>query len=155
MGEEVGETRAFSFDNFGIVTNPQQHDLPSGTASDNTRVLAWFRALMGLRNNASKGLQGNDTFQVVRTGRRTVAFTCGGWQRLFVIVTFGTEDQRQDSSWLGLPGGAAFKEIFNSSWPAFQVEFEQEHSNGGYDAQIFSGQILNLPFIGSIVLERR
>ena len=146
--------RAFSFDNVGIITNPQQHDLPPGSATDNTRVFYWFRALMGLRNDASKGLRGGDTFQVVRTGRRTVAFTCGAWQRLFVIVTFGTSDQCQDSSWLGLPGGAVFKEIFNSSWPAFQVESEQEHSNGGYNARISSGQILNLPFIGAVVLER-
>jgi hypothetical protein len=30
-----------------------------------------------------------------------------------------------------------------------------EQSNGGYDAQIFSGQIINLPYIGAVVLERR
>jgi 1,4-alpha-glucan branching enzyme len=155
MGEEVAETRAFSFDNTGIVTNPQQHDLAPAAATDNTRVLAWFRALMRLRNDPSKGLRGDATYQVASTGRRTVAFTCGVWQSLFVVVTFGTEDQRQDSGWLGLPGGATFKEIFNSSWPAFQVEFEAEHTNGGYDAQIQSGQILNLPFIGAVVLERR
>jgi hypothetical protein len=56
---------------------------------------------------------------------------------------------------LGLPSGAAYKEIFNSSWPAFQVEFEQEHGNGGYDAQITSGQILNLPYVGAVVLQQR
>jgi 1,4-alpha-glucan branching enzyme len=47
------------------------------------------------------------------------------------------------------------KEIFNSSWPVFQVEFEQEQTNGGYDAQIYRGQIINLPWIGALVLERR
>jgi 1,4-alpha-glucan branching enzyme len=155
MGEEVGETRFFSFDNDGPVTNPQLHDQPAGGPTDNTRVLAWFRSLLGLRNDATKGLGGNDNFQVVRTGRRTVAFTCGAYQRLFVVATFGTENQRQDSSWLGLPGGSAYKEIFNSSWPAFQVEFEQERTNRGYDAQIRSGQILNLPRVGAVVLERR
>jgi 1,4-alpha-glucan branching enzyme len=155
MGEEVGETRFFSFDNEGPVTNPQLHDLPAGMATDNTRILAWFRSLLGLRNDPAKGLRGNDNSQVVRTGRRTVAFTCGSGQRLFVVVTFGTENQQQDSSWLGLPGGSAYKEIFNSSWPVFQVEFEQERTNGGYDAQIGSGQLLNLPRIGAVVLERR
>ena len=74
---------------------------------------------------------------------------------LFTVVTFGTPNQQQDSSWLGLPSGAAYKEIFNSSWPVFQVEFEQEHTNGGYDAQIYSGQILNLPYVGAVVLQRR
>jgi 1,4-alpha-glucan branching enzyme len=155
MGQEVGETRFFSFDNDGPVTNPQQHDLPPGAATDNTRILSWFRSLMGLRNDPSKGLRGNDSIQAVRIGRRTVAFTCGSWQRIFVVVTFGTEDQQQDSSWLGLPGSGPYKEIFNSSWPAFQVEFEPERSNGGYDAQINSGQVLNLPGTGAVVLERR
>ena len=92
---------------------------------------------------------------MVATGNLTVAYTCGAGQKLFTVVTFGTPDQQQDSSWLGLPIGAAYKEIFNSSWPAFQVEFEQEHTNGGYDAQIYSGQILNLPYVGAVVLQRR
>lgn len=155
MGQEVGETRYFSFDNNGPVTNPQLHDLPDAQATDNTRVLEWFRCLMGLRGDCSKGLKGNDNFQVVSTGRRTVAFTCGRDGRLFVVVTFGTPDERQDSSWLGLVPGASYKEIFNSSWPAFQVEFENERTNGGYGAQIGSGSVLNLPYIGAVVLERR
>jgi hypothetical protein len=53
-------------------------------------------------------------------------------------------------AWLGLPASASYKEIFNSSWPDFQVEFEPEHTNGGYDAQISSGQILNLPYIRAV-----
>jgi hypothetical protein len=32
---------------------------------------------MGLRNDPSKGLQGEMNYQVVATGNRTVAFTCG------------------------------------------------------------------------------
>jgi 1,4-alpha-glucan branching enzyme len=155
MGEEVGETRFFSLDSEGPVTNPQVHEQPAAGPTDNTRVLAWFHSLMGLRNDPAKGLRGNNSSQAVRTGRRTVAFTCGSYQRLFVVATFGTENQQQDSSWLGLPGGSAYKEIFNSSWPAFQVEFEQERTNGGHDAQIWSGQVLNLPRVGAVVLERR
>jgi 1,4-alpha-glucan branching enzyme len=154
MGQEVGETQSFSFDNDGLVVNPQNDDLPPATAMDNTRVLAWFRLLMGLRNDAAQGLRGEANYQVVKTGHRTVAFTCGAGQSLFVVVTFGTADNQQNSSWLGLPGGLAYKEVFNSSWPVFQVEFEQEQSNGGYSAQIYSGQILNLPSIGAVVLQR-
>ena len=154
MGQEVGETRFFSFDNDGPVTNPQVHDLEGAQATDNTRVLEWFRSLAGLRRDPAKGLQGNDNYQIVSTGRRTVAFSCGRNQELFTVVTFGTPDQRQDSSWLGLPDGS-YKEIFNSSWPCFQVEFEQEQTNGGYGAQIGRGTVLKLPWIGAVVLERR
>jgi 1,4-alpha-glucan branching enzyme len=155
MGQEVGETVAFSFANNDQWINPQLDDLPPATATDNTRILAWFRQLMGLRNDPSKGLQGDANYQVVATGNRTVAFTCGSAQNHFVVVTFGTPNQQQDSSWLGLPTGSSYKEIFNSSWPVFQVGFEQEQTNGGYDAQIYSGQIINLPWIGAVVLERR
>jgi len=151
MGQEVGETRPFSFDNDGQAIDPQRPALPV----ENTRVAAWFRSIMGLRNDPAKGVRGQFSYQVVRAGRRTVAFTCGFDQRLFVVVTWGTPDQRQDSSWLGLPGGPSYKEIFNSSWPVFQVEWEQEQTNGGYEAQIYSGQVLNLPCIGAVVLERR
>ncbi len=153
MGQEVGETVAFSFSNNEQWINPQLADC--SPATDTTRILAWFRQLMGLRNDPSKGLQGEANYQVVATGNRTVAFTCGSGQCLFVVVTFGTPNQQQDSSWLGLPAGAPYKEIFNSSWPVFQVEFEHEQTNGGYAAQIYSGQTINLPWIGAVVLERR
>jgi 1,4-alpha-glucan branching enzyme len=154
MGQEVGETLCFSFDDAAQAVNPQLYDLPPASATDQTRILAWFRNLMGLRNDPTKGLQGDSNYQVVGTGDRTVAFTCGAQQGLFVVVTFDTPNQQQNSGWLGLPGGVAFKEIFNSSWPDFQVEFEPESANGGYTAQIYSGQILNLPAIGAVVLER-
>ncbi|MGD1095057.1 MAG: alpha-amylase family glycosyl hydrolase, partial [Bryobacteraceae bacterium] len=155
MGQEIGETDSFSFDNNDQWINPQMVDLPPATATDQTRIFAWFRQLMGLRRDGSKGLQGDANYQVVATGNRTVALSCGSAQRLFAVITFGTSNQQQDSGWLGLPSGPAYKEIFNSSWPAFQVESESEHSNGGYDAQIYSGHILNLPYIGAVVLERR
>ena len=108
---------------------------------------------MGLRNDPAKGLRGDSNYQIVGIGNRTVAYQCG--YGLFAVVTFGTANQQQDSSWLGLPAGGSYKEIFNSSWPDFQVESEPERSNGGYDANIVSGQVLNLPWIGAIVLERR
>ena len=154
MGQEVGETKAFSFDDTDPWVNPQRHDLPPATATDNTRILAWFRQIMGLRNDPAKGLRGDANYQVTATGNRTIAFTCGANQSIFAVITFATPDQQQDSSWLGLPAGIVFKEIFNSSWPAFQVEFEQEQTNGGHTARIYSGQILNLPYIGAVVLEK-
>jgi 1,4-alpha-glucan branching enzyme len=154
MGQEIGETVAFSFSNYQQWINPQLVDLAPAAATDQTRILAWFRQLIGLRDDPSQGLQGDANYQLVATGNRTVAFVCGSNQQLFVVVTFGTPNQLQDSSWLGLPPGIAYKEIFNSSWPAFRVVLEPQRSNGGYSARIYSGQILNLPFIGAVVLQR-
>ena len=156
MGQEYGETIPFIFfqNNSGTppALNPQTY--AGAAAGYNGSVLAWFRQVMGLRNDSSQGLQGDANYQVVATGTRTVAFTCGVNQCLFAVVTFGTPNNRQDSGWLGLPAGSAYKEIFNSSWPAFAVESETEQTNGGYDARITSGQILNLPFAGAVVLQR-
>jgi 1,4-alpha-glucan branching enzyme len=153
MGQEYGETVPFWFDSTKPPLDPQSYASPTGPI-DNGRVLAWFRQLMGLRNDPAQGLQGDANYQVVRTGSRTVAFACGAGQCLFAVVTFGTANQQQDSSWLGLPAGSLYKEIFNSSWPVFAVEFEPEQTNGGYDARLASGQILNLPYIGAVVLQR-
>jgi hypothetical protein len=77
-------------------------------------------------------------------------FIGGESQRLFTIITFGTPNQQQNSARLGLPGGGAFKEIFNSSWP----KFEQEHTNGSYAVRIQIGDLLNLPYISAVVPER-
>jgi 1,4-alpha-glucan branching enzyme len=154
MGQEVGETAPFAFDSSAPALNPQKYDAASATGGDNARVLAWFRQLLGLRNDPSQGLQGAASYQVVRVGNRTVAFTCGAGQCLFAIITFGTPDQQQNSAWLGLPPGEAFKEIFNSSWPVFQVASEPLSTNGGYSARIASDAILNLPYIGAVVLQR-
>ena len=81
-----------------------------------------------------------------------VAFSRAGG-RLFVIVTFGTTDIRQDLGWLGLPAGT-YKEIFNSSWDEYQLEWEPSSSNGRYTAQLRRGSVVNLPAIGAVVLER-
>jgi hypothetical protein len=70
-------------------------------------------------------------------------------------VTCGTNTQQQNLGWLNLPAGSAYKEIFNSSWPQYQVHAEPLISNGGYDAQLYSGNIINLPSIGAVILPRR
>jgi 1,4-alpha-glucan branching enzyme len=155
MGEEAGEDNPFRFglDDLENETRYLPLDRYETPDVDENRVLAWYRSLIGLRNNPTNGLRGNDQ-QIVRWGRKTVAFTRAGG-RFFVVATFGTPDNWQDSNWLGLPVGSAYKEIFNSSWPVFQVEFEPEATNGGYDAWIYSGNPLHLPQIGAVVLERR
>jgi 1,4-alpha-glucan branching enzyme len=154
MGQEYGETIPFSFD--ASAARPLDPQVYAGLTAPvaNARVLAWFRAIMGLRNDPVQGLQGETNYQIVGVGHRTVAFTCGVGQRLFAVFTFGTANQEQDSSWLGLPAGSVYKEIFNSSWPVFAVEFEAERTNGGYAARLASGQILQLPYIGAVVLQR-
>jgi 1,4-alpha-glucan branching enzyme len=154
MGEEAAEVQPFTFGNSptipGFTLDLNSYEL---AGSELLQVLTWFRDLMGLRNNASNGIRGNDN-QWTGRGNKTVAFARAGGA-FFVIATFGTNTQQQNLGWLNLPAGSAFKEIFNSSWPQYQVHAERLISNGGYDAQLYSGDIINLPSIGAVILQRR
>jgi 1,4-alpha-glucan branching enzyme len=149
MGEEAGEDLPFQFDS----TDTLRLDAYEQAGSEFQQILSWFRDLIGLRNNSSNGLQGDDR-QSTGQGNKTLSFT-RAQGRFFVVATFGTGDQQQDLGWLGLPGGAAYKEIFNSSWPAYQVNSEPAVNNGGYDAQLHAGDLIHLPPIGAVILERR
>jgi len=154
MGEEAAEDQAFVFG--ASATSPEftlRLDSYEQTASEFLQVLTWFRDLMGLRNNAANGIRGNDN-QSTGQGYKTVAFTRANGE-FFVIATLGTNNQQQNLAWLGLPAGSAYKEIFNSSWPQYSVHAEPLISNGGYDAQLYSGNLVNLPAIGAVILQRR
>lgn len=148
MGEEAGEDEPFAFGESHTLNLNAYEDL----GNEMNRVYAWFRDIIGLRNNPTNQLQGDDN-QSVCTGVKTIAFT-RGWGRFFVICTFGTPNTQQNSGWLGLPASTPYKEIFNSSWPVYQVKGEHETTNGGYNARIYSGHIISLPYIGSVILER-
>ena len=157
QGQEGGEDNNFFFDyNPAVDRNdlsffarlPVYEDL----GADQNRVFAWYRDLIGLRNNSNNGLQGNDN-QITGRGYKTVAFT-RAYGRFFVIASMGTTDNWQTLSWLGLPGGAQYKEIFNSSWPAYNVVYEGEYANGGYAASLNADNAIHIPPIGGIVLER-
>ncbi len=152
MGQEGAEDQPFAFGaqptDPGFTLRLESYEQQS---SEFLQVLTWFRDLIGLRNNAANGVRGNDN-QTTGQGYKTVSFTRGNGE-FFVIVTLGTSNQQQNLAWLGLPGGR-YKEIFNSSWPQYQVHSEPLVSNGGYDAQLFAGNLVNLPSIGAVILQR-
>ncbi len=153
MGQEAGEDIPFYF-GMDDMTDPSRYlrlDVYESPGEMN-RILAWFRDLLGLRNNPDNGLLGDDD-QSVRSTPKTVAFTRRGG-RFFAVATLGTPYTVQNLGWLGLPAGAAYKEIFNSTWPAYRMENEPESSNGGYDARLSAGENLRMPAIGAVILER-
>ena len=158
QGSEAGEDTDF-FPAFNRVDDRAKPEFFARLAiyedlgDDRNRILAWFRDLIGLRNNPGNRLQGNDN-QTVGRGNNTLAFARAGG-RFFIVATFNTPDQAQNLGWLGLPGNATYKEIFNSSWPAYRAGQEPERANGGYMAVLDSNSIVNLPPVGAIVLERR
>ena len=153
MGEEAGEDRPFPFDmtatDPAFVLRLDDYEKPG---SEFANVLMWFRHLMGLRGNPDNGLEA-DGWQALGNGRKTVAFSRADG-RFFVIATFGTPDTVQDLGWLNLPSGSAYKEIFNSTWPQYKVQTDPSVDNGGYSAQLRAGNLIHLPNIGAVVLER-
>jgi 1,4-alpha-glucan branching enzyme len=154
MGEEAGEDQPFTFGNSPTIPGfTLRLDSYEQAGSEFLQVLTWFRDLMGLRNNGSNGIRGNDN-QWTGRGDKTVAFARANGE-FFIIVTCGTDTPQQNLAGLNLPAGSAYKEIFNSSWPQYQVHGEPLISNGGYDAQLHSGNIINLPSIGAVILQRR
>jgi hypothetical protein len=44
--------------------------------------------------------------------------------------------------------------LWNSTWPAFAVENEDEHTNGGRTACLHRGNWLQIPDYGVAILER-
>ncbi len=96
MGQEAGETQPFLLG--GTLTDPgfvMPLDTYEQAGTEQAQVLTWFRDLMGLRNNAANGLQGNDR-QTTGQGFKTVAFSRAGGQ-FFVIATLGTLNQAAES----------------------------------------------------------
>lgn len=154
MGEEAAEDQPFTFGNSPTIPGfTLRLDSYEQAGSEFLQVLTWFRDLMGLRSNASNGIRGSDN-QWTGRGNKTVAFA-RAYGEFFAIATFGTNNGQQNLAWLNLPGGSAYKEIFNSSWPQYQVHAEPLIANGGYNAQLYSGDIVNLPSIGAVILQRR
>jgi hypothetical protein len=51
-------------------------------------------------------------------------------------------------------GDGAYREWLNSTWPAFAVEDEDEHTNGGRDAGLRRDDPLRVPDYGVVVLQR-
>jgi hypothetical protein len=49
-----GETRYFSFDNHGPATNPQIHAPSPEAATNNGRVLDWFRSVTGFETKTTE-----------------------------------------------------------------------------------------------------
>ena len=70
-----------------------------------------------------------------------------------MVLNFGGRAGRRPLWELNLPAGA-YWELWNSTWPAFAVEGEDEHGNGGCEARLRADPSLHVPDYGVVVLER-
>ena len=146
MGEESGEWRQF------LQGSAEALDLDSYLADENARrVRAWVNALLDLRANDS--IKGPAPLAVTYAQDRILGLGRGQAGDYFAVVNFGPWSGWKPLAELNLPGGT-YRELWNSTWPAFAVEAEDEHTNGGRDARLDRGAWLQVPDYGAVVLER-
>ena len=83
-----------------------------------------------------------------------IAFSRGSAQEYFIVLNFGPNVYWKNLGIMNLPDGF-YKELWNSTWPQFQVEWEEMHENGGWGAYLHRGYDLHIPDFGAVILERR
>ncbi len=147
MGAESGESAQFtSHGNTALDLDGYLEDDFRG------RVRAWWNVLCGLRRGNPK-IQGPAPLAVHFAHEEMLVFSRGQGQELFVVLNFGPWNGWRLLAELNLPHGE-YKELWNSTWPAFAVESEDEHTNGGRDARLHRGSWLQIPDYGAVILER-
>ncbi|MFH0783925.1 MAG: alpha-amylase family glycosyl hydrolase [Pseudomonadota bacterium] len=148
MGEEYGETEPFRFNSEDTLKLSK-----IDKNAQNIRVLEWWKTLVGLRRNNWK-IMGGSPLAVHFAQDSIIAFSRGSAQEYFVVLNFGPEVHWKNLGMMNLPGGT-YKELWNSTWPQFQVEWEDMHENGGWGAYLHPGCHLHIPDYGAVILERR
>jgi 1,4-alpha-glucan branching enzyme len=147
MGAESGEHRQFHASEHTTL------DLDRYLASDSQRrVRSWWQALCGLRRNPN--LKGPAPLRIHHAQDQTLVLSRGMAREFFVVCNFGWSARRESLARLGMPDGS-YRELWNSTWPAFAVEHEDEHTNGGRNAHLRRDHGLNIPDYGAVVLQRR
>lgn len=147
MGAESGESAQFTFAGATAL------DLDSYLADDfRIRVRSWWNVLCDLRRGNAK-IQGPAPLAVHWAEGDILAFSRGQGQEFFVVLNFGPWACWRPLAELNLPSGL-YKELWNSTWPAFAVEGEGEHSNGGRDARLHRASWLQVPDYGVVILEK-
>jgi 1,4-alpha-glucan branching enzyme len=149
MGAESGEHEQFRFGSDAAL------DLDRYEAvADLGRVREWWRRLALLRLG-NDNIKGPAPLEVRIQEHQTLAFQRGMRGDLFVFLNFGGWSGRVPLTEAIFPDGS-YREVWNSSWPAFAIqgEGEDECTNGGRDARIGRGSQLHVPDHGVVVLER-
>jgi 1,4-alpha-glucan branching enzyme len=148
MGQEWGETAQFRFDSDEALDLGRYREKP-----DIGRVRRWWQTLIDFRRDNPK-IQGPAPLNVHWVEGPRLAFSRGAGAEFFVVLNFGAAAVTRNLGAINLPGEGSYKELWNSTWPAFQVEWEDEHSNGGRDARLHRWDALHIPDYGAVILER-
>jgi 1,4-alpha-glucan branching enzyme len=144
MGEESGETGQFYQNSEEpLDLNHYEHDI------NKQRVRDWWKTLLNLRRG-NPVIQGPSPLDVHYVDGSVIAFSRGDGKNYFVVLNFGDKEISQNLGVMNLPEGG-YQELWNSTYPAFQVEWENEFRNWG---TLHRDNSINIPDNGAVVLER-
>ena len=149
MGAESGEDAQFQFGSGTPL------DLDGYQASaDRGRIRRGGACSAELRRG-NPSIQGPAPLDVRFAEGQVLAFTRGERGDYFVLLNFGGWSGHDSLAHMNLPDGR-YRELWNSTWPAFAIdaEGEGEHTNGGRDARLDRSMSLRVPDYGAVVLER-
>jgi 1,4-alpha-glucan branching enzyme len=147
MGAESGEWRQFGKDGADTLDlDAYERDVAA------SHVRAWWNKLCELRRGNNR-IEGPAPVRVHYAQDGMLAFSRGDGADWFMVLNFGNRGGERPLWSLNLPGGE-YKELLNSTWPAYQVEWEDEHPNGGWGARLKRDYNLNVPDYGVVVLEK-
>jgi 1,4-alpha-glucan branching enzyme len=144
MGQEAGESRQFSKD----TPDPLPLDIYE-TDVNRKRVRLWWKTIFDLRRHNPR-VQGPAPIDVHYVDGLVIAFSRGEAKDYFIVLNFGDGEITQNLGVMNLPGGT-YQERWNSTYPAFQVEWENEFRNWG---DMSRENWLNIPDNGAVILER-
>jgi len=148
MGAESGEWRQFrQGSNEALDLDAYERDVAA------SRVRAWWNKLCELRRGNTR-IEGPAPLRVHYAQDGMLAFSRGEGGEWFVVLNFSDRAGERSLGALNLPDGE-YKELLNSTWRPYQVEWEDEHPNGGWDARLRRDVTLNVPDYGAVILERR
>lgn len=147
MGAESGEWRQFGKDTTETLDlDGYERELAA------VRLRAWWNRLCELRRGNNR-IEGPAPVRVHYAHDGLIAFSRGEAADLFVVLNFSDRGGERPLALLNLPPGE-YLERLNSTWPDYQVEWEDEHPNGGWAARLRREYNVNVPDNGVIVLER-
>lgn len=148
MGAETGEWRQFHKDGEQVLD--LNHYEQDGAACC---LRNWWNRLSEIRRGNPR-LEGPSPLRVNFAQQGMLAFTRGEANDLFILLNFSGWSGWRSLAELNLPDGE-YKELLNSTWGDYRVEWEDEHANGGWDAHMHRGDWLNIPDYGVVMLEKR
>lgn len=148
MGAESGEWRQFGQDDWDALKLDRYEGEEAAC-----RIRSWWNRLCELRRG-NNSIEGPSPIRIHFAQDMMLAFSRGEGADWFVVLNFGNRSGEIPLAMLNLPDGE-YKELLNSSWGPYQVEREDEHPNGGWDAHLRREYQLNVPDYGVVILQRR